>query len=91
MQAEPSSILNLCRDLLALRRREFAGQLASYEQWPAPPGVWAYASGGLTVVGNFSDEPALLDTSPGAVLLATGGDALDGLLLQPWAGVIARA
>jgi glycosidase len=91
MQAEPSSILNLCRELLALRRREFAGQLASYEQLPAPRGVWAYETGGLTVVANFSDDPATLNTSPGAVLLTTGEGALDGLVLQPWAGVIARS
>jgi hypothetical protein len=90
MQAEPSSILSLCRDLLALRRGEFAGQLASYEQLPAPRGVWAYQTGGLAVVANFSDEPATLDASPGAVLITTGEGALDGLVLQPWAGVIAR-
>jgi len=91
MQAEPSSILHLSRDLLALRRQEFAGQLASYEQLPAPRGVWAYETGGLTVVANFSDDPATLNTSPGAVLLTTGEGALDGLVLQPWAGVIARS
>ena len=89
-QADPSSILHLCRDLLALRRREFAGQLASYEQLPAPAGVWAYETGGLTVAANFSDEPATLNVAPGAVLLVTGEGALDGLVLQPWAGVIAR-
>jgi alpha-glucosidase len=91
MQAEPSSILNLCRDLLALRRREFAGHLASYEQLPAPRGVWAYETGGLAVAANFSDEPAALNVSPGAVLLSTGDGALDGLVLQPWAAVIARS
>jgi alpha-glucosidase len=91
MQAEPSSILNLCRDLLALRRREFGGQLASYEQLPAPRGVWVYETGGLTVAANLSDEPATLDGPPGAVLLATAPGALDGLVLQPWAGVIARS
>jgi glycosidase len=91
MQAEPSSILNLSRDLVALRRREFAGQLASSEQLPAPHGVWAYETGGLTVAANFSDEPATLKTSPGEVLITTGEGALDGLVLQPWAGVIARS
>ena len=91
MRAQPSSILHLCRDLLALRRREFAGQLASYEQRPAPRGVWAYQTGDLAVAANFSDEPATLDGPPGAVLLRTGEGALDGLVLQPWAGVIARS
>ena len=91
MQAQPSSILHLCRDLLALRRREFAGQLASYEQLPGPRGVWSYETGGLTVAANFSDEPATLDGAPGPVLLSTGEGALDGLVLQPWAGVIARS
>jgi glycosidase len=91
MQAEPSSILRLCRDLLGLRRREFAGQLASYAHRPAPRGVWAYETGGLLVAANFSDEPATLDEPPGAVLLSTGEGALDGRVLQPWAGVVARA
>ncbi len=91
MRAEPSSILRLCRDLLALRRKEFAGQLASYGQRPAPRGVWAYETGGLLVAANFSDEPATLDEPPGAVLLSTGEGALDGQVLRPWAGVIARA
>ena len=90
-QADPSSVLHLCRDLLALRRREFAGRLASYEQLAAPAGVWVYETGGLTVAANFSDEPATLDALPGAVLLATGEGALDGLVLQPWAGVITRS
>ena len=91
MRAQPSSILHLSRDLLALRRREFAGQLASYEQRQAPRGVWAYQTGDLAVAANFSDEPATLDGPPGTVLIATGEGALDGLVLQPWAGVITRA
>ena len=53
--------------------------------------MWVYETGGLTVAANFSDEPATLDAPPGAVLLATGEGALDGLVLQPWAGVIARS
>jgi hypothetical protein len=50
-----------------------------------------YRTGGLTVAANFSDEPATLDGPPGAVLLATREGALGGLVLQPWAGVIARS
>ncbi len=91
MQAQPSSILYLSRDLLALRRREFGGQLASYAQQPAPRGVWAYRTGGLRVAANFSGEPATLDRPPGAVLLASVDGALDGVVLQPWSGVIARS
>jgi hypothetical protein len=53
--------------------------------------VWAYETGGLAVAANFSDEPATLNVSPGAVLLSTGDGALDGLVLQPWAAVIARS
>ena len=53
--------------------------------------MWVYETGGLTVAANFSDEPATLDALPGAVLLATREGALDGLVLQPWAGVIARS
>ena len=68
---DPDSTLNLCRALLALRRREFGGRLVSYEQLPGPAGVWLYRSGDLTVAANFTGQPVPLPALAGDVLLRT--------------------
>jgi len=92
---EPASTLRLCRDLLALRRAEFGGTIASYAQLPAPPGVWMYRVGDLVVAANFAGEPACLDGLDGQVLLSTSRAAAgpeQGPVtgLGPWEGVIVR-
>ena len=73
----PGSMLRLCRDLLALRRAEFGGRIASYEQLPAPPGVWAYRRGPLLVAANFTDEGVTL-RGLAEILLATSPAVRDG-------------
>jgi alpha-glucosidase len=98
---DPASTLHLCRDLIALRRAEFRGQLASYTPLAGPPGLWAYRTSGrggdLTVAANFSKEPVALPEAVGEVLVTTdragaGPSAAHGpALLGPWAGVVARS
>lgn len=46
-------MLQLSRELIALRSAAFAGRIASYRQLPGPPGVWAYQVNNLVVTGNF--------------------------------------
>ena len=90
---DPDSTLNLCRNLLALRKAEFGGQVASYAQLPAPPGVWAYRSGPLQVAANFTGHEVTLPAL-GEVLLTTGPaapPAAAGVTLGPWQGVVIRA
>ena len=90
---DPGSTLHLCRDLLALRKGAMDGQVTAYQRLAAPPGVWAYRSGGLAVAANFSGQPVTLPGWPGEVLLATGplpGSADAGLALGPWQGLVAR-
>jgi alpha-glucosidase len=90
---DPTSMLYLCRDLLALRREEFAGQIAGYRQLPAPPGVWAYRSGRLVVAANFSGRTVTLDGLGGERLLATAPETRHGaagVRLDPWQGVVTR-
>jgi alpha-glucosidase len=87
----PGSMLRLCRDLIALRAAAFGGRIASYQQLPAPAGVWAYRAGGLVVTANLSGQTATLDCEPGPVLASSAGArALRGRALAPWAGIIAR-
>jgi glycosidase len=90
---DPDSTLNLCRNLLALRKAEFGGQVGSYAQLPAPPGVWAYRSGPLQVAANFTGREVTLPAL-GEVLLTTGplpGQLGSGTALGPWQGLISRA
>ena len=99
-RADPASALHLCRDLLALRRAEFGGQLASYTQLPSPPGLWVYQTGGLTVLANFTGAPVRL-AKPlaelgelGDVLISSDrsgpGQTGEAGVLAPWSGIVAR-
>jgi alpha-glucosidase len=87
---DPASVLRFCRALLALRRAELAGTVGRYEALPAPEGQWAYRTGGLTVLANFSGRPAALPCRAGEVLLSTAGRSSAGAPLGPWEGIIAR-
>jgi alpha-glucosidase len=96
-RADPDSTLYLSRELIALRRAEFGGQLASYSQLDGPPGVWAYQTGGLMVVANFTDAPVSLaevgSGVAGPVLVRSDGPAAADTaagFVGPWAGVITR-
>jgi|SRR5579859_1242755 len=89
-RADPASTLRFCRDLLALRRAEFAGRIASYEHKPSPSGTWIYRSGALTVAANFTSDPVTLPGPLGEILIATSGQPAPDGVLPPWAGVITR-
>jgi len=90
---DPGSVLCLCRDLLSLRRAELGGRIDGYQALPAPPGLWAYRAGGLTVLANFSALPVSHPDPAGPVLLSTGDPAKVAggeITLAPWQGVIIR-
>lgn len=90
---DPGSVLHLSRDLLALRREDSGGRIAGYQALPAPPGAWAYRTGGLTVLANFSGRPLVLPDPGGTVALSTQGPVQRngaGIALAPWQGIIAR-
>ena len=42
---DPGSVLTLCRDLIAFRRRHPEFSAGDYESWPAPEGTWAWWRG----------------------------------------------
>jgi alpha-glucosidase len=90
---DPASTLSLCRDLIALRRAELSGCVASYRTLPSPAGVWAYRVGPLCVAANFSDQPVSTPAPVGDILLTSGGLApsSDDVMLGPWQGIVARS
>lgn len=94
--ANPTSHLNLYRDLLRLRRNSPALQLGSYRPLDAPPGCFAYLreadSQQLLVMLNFTDQGIAvqgLTGGEGRVLLSTTGALPStGMPLAPHQGLI---
>ena len=90
MRDDPTSILHVCRDLIALRR-DLRGP---YETIDAPEGVWAWRRGGSAVVAvNLSEHPARVRGVRGTIRLDTAGkrrgDAVGGeLTLAPFEGAV---
>ena len=81
----------LCRDLLALRRAEFGGRLASYTQLPSPPGLWVYQTGRLTVLANFTGSPVrlaepLAELAEVLVSMSPAGEAAEAACSGPGRG-----
>jgi alpha-glucosidase len=93
-RADPHSVLNLARDLIALRRREAELRRGRYRTIAAPDGVWAWERGErTTVVLNLSGEESALPGVDGAVAVSTerrrDGEAITGVLhTGPWEGVV---
>ncbi len=96
-RSDPGSVLHLCRDLIALRRRIPELRSGPYRSLPSPAGVWAWRRGdGIVVALNLSDEPAEVSPSrDGAILMTTdrereGGSVNGHLTLAPWQGAVVR-
>ncbi len=94
-QADPASVLNLCRELALLRRSGDVGQLAPLERVLLDDQVWGFRAGGVTTVANLSSEPATRDIGSGVltVLVSTQpggqGKKLTGeLTLAPWEALV---
>ena len=95
-RSDPTSILTLTRDLIALRRGR--GLLTgAYVPVASPPGVWAFRrKGGAFVALNLGRNPVRLDGVEGAIALGTDrerdGEPLRGVLeLRPREAVVASA
>ena len=93
-RADPGSTLNLCRDLIALRRRTPDLHAGAYTTLEAPEGAWAWRRGDSTCVAvNLLDAPTAVGGLRGRVLLATDrgrtGETVRGRLrLGPWEGAV---
>jgi alpha-glucosidase len=95
-RADPGSTLNLCRDLIALRRGTPDLRSGAYASVPSPPGVWTWRRGAEIVVAlNLSEEPAIIPAGPATILISTDrgrdGDRVEGSLeLGAWQGSVLR-
>ena len=69
---DPDSVLTLCRDLIAFRRRHREFSAGDTTSLAAPDGVWAWTRGERhVVVLNMSSEEVALPDLPGTVQLGT--------------------
>jgi alpha-glucosidase len=93
---DPSSMLNLCRNLIELRRSTPDLRTGAYASLATPPGVWAWRRGrGVVVALNLGDEATSVPSEPGTILVSTdlgrdGEDVRRTLALEPWQGVVLR-
>jgi len=93
-RSDRGSTLNLCRDLIALRRRTPELRSGTYRSLPSPPGTWAWRRGaGIVVALNLSDEDTTMPLEPATILIATDrrrdGEQVRGeLALDPWQGAV---
>jgi alpha-glucosidase len=94
---DPASVLNLTRDLIALRRAEAALRTGAYAEIEVAGGLWAFRRGdAATVALNLSGDDAALDGVRGRIAVATDrarhSEAVDGTLaLGPWQGAVVLA
>jgi len=95
-RGDPDSVLQLCRDLIVLRRRTPDLRSGAYASLPTPQGAWAWRRGeGTRVAVNLSGEPASLHLGPATIEIGTDrardGEAVGGDLgLRPWEGAVLR-
>jgi alpha-glucosidase len=87
-RADADSTLNLCRDLVALRRERTDLQGGDYRALSVAAGIWAWQRGAGTVVAlNLGRDPATLDDVTGTIAICTDrerdGDAVTGSLTLP--------
>ena len=89
-------MLNLCRDLIALRREKPDLRSGTYASIPSPVGVWTWTRGDHTIVSvNLSEEPVTVAIGTGTIAIGTRRER-DGqpvgreLSLGPWEGAVLR-
>jgi alpha-glucosidase len=91
---DPASVLNLTRDLVALRKANPDLVSGDYRRIRGPDGVWGYARGErFVVLLNFSDDTVTVDPITGRIEMTTTrereGQAVGGKLsLGPWEGAV---
>jgi alpha-glucosidase len=94
-RSDPSSTLNFCRELIAVRRGSRDLRHAPYEALEGDGAAWAWRRGGMIAAVNLGAEPAQVPGVEATIVIATdprrAGESLGGALdLGPWEGVIAE-
>ncbi len=90
-----ASVLTLCRDLIALRKRVSELRTGAYETIPSSPHTWIWRRGERTTVAlNLSGKRSRVRGVEGVVKVSThrdrdGQQLRETVELEPWEGVVA--
>jgi alpha-glucosidase len=92
-RGDARSVLTLCRDVIAYRRRTPGFVTADYASLPAPEDVWAFRRGEHLVILNMSSVQVDVDGVGGTVAITTdrtreGAVVGSPLRLAPYEGLI---
>ncbi len=93
-RADPSSMLHLARDLIALRRDTDALRFGAYRTLATAPGTWAWSRGEDVVVAvNMTDGTGVVDGVTGRVRIGTdrardGASVVGAVHLRGWEAVV---
>jgi alpha-glucosidase len=93
-EGDPTSVLELCRRVIAARRVSEDLAVGAYRSLPSPADTWVYARGnGATVLLNMADAAAAFEGVSGKVAVSTehdleGSSVAGTLALPPWGGVV---
>jgi alpha-glucosidase len=91
---DPTSMLTLARDLIALRRDAPGLQTGPYRSVDAPPGSWVWSRGDRIVVAlNMASEDVMVSGIAGTVRVGTDGRRQgqhlgEGIQLRGWEAVV---
>jgi alpha-glucosidase len=91
---DPTSMLTLARDLIALRRDAPGLQTGPYRSLDAPRGAWVWSRGDRIVVAlNMASEDVTVSGIAGTVRVGTDGRRQgrhlgDGIRLRGWEAVV---
>jgi alpha-glucosidase len=91
---DSSSALRFIRDLIGVRRQRSELRTGTYQELPAPAGVWAWLRGRDTTIAlNLTDKRVSVPAIKGSVIISTtrarDGEPVDrALALNPWEGAI---
>ncbi|MHB8190397.1 MAG: alpha-amylase family glycosyl hydrolase [Ferrimicrobium sp.] len=91
--SDKTSTLNLCKELLQLRRQSHGSSL-SYEEIPSAEGVWHYRVGDVIVFANFTDQPEALKLAEPLQYLSSKPDkswvraSSSRIEVDPWEAIV---
>jgi glycosidase len=96
-RADPNSVLNFVREMIAVRRATPDLQVGDSVNVPAPDGCWAWRRGAsVTIVLNMKDTDTQVEGLVGRIVACTdqsrNGESVDKILtLAGWTGAVVAA
>lgn len=90
-RSDPDSTLNLCRDLIRLRRAEPDLRHGGYEPLNSPDGTWAWQRGErILVVANLSPDRSRIECQGSVLISSAGRRRVEPRSSRTWTWILGR-